>query len=59
MRGFNKKTVSDDFRAKLSLDGEEEKKDEHGRFSQEFLVSDMIREDWRDMVATFYFPRLG
>jgi hypothetical protein len=22
-------------------------------------VSDLIQEDWRDMVTTFYFPRLN
>ena len=25
----------------------------------EFLVSELIKEDWKDMVSTFYFPRLG
>lgn len=25
----------------------------------EFNVVDLIQEDWRDMVTTFYFPRLG
>lgn len=25
----------------------------------EFFVAELIQEDWRDMVATFYFPRLS
>ena len=27
--------------------------------SAEFKVCDLIREDWKDMVATFFFPKMG
>ena len=30
-----------------------------GAESHAFLVRDLIQEDWRDMVTTFYFPKLG
>lgn len=46
VRGFNKQTVSDYLKAKItrSQQGEELKVDENGRggFEQEFLVSDLI-----------------
>ena len=46
MRGFNKQTVSDNFKAKINSgpNDEELKVDEDGRggFEKEFLVSDLI-----------------
>lgn len=46
VRGFNKQTVSDYLKAKItsSQEGEELKVDENGRggFEQEFFVSDLI-----------------
>lgn len=59
-RGFNIKTVSDEIKAKLEAQGAEESKaDEKRSLEQEFFVKDLIQEDWRDMVGTFFFPRLG
>ena len=70
VRGFNKQTVSKELGDQLNQlitkqqtgkDLEEEKKEEadHARDLNDFYVSELIREDWRDMVTTFYFPRLS
>jgi hypothetical protein len=29
------------------------------RDQNEFNVSELIQEDWKDMITAFYFPRLG
>lgn len=70
VRGFNKQTVSKELGDQLNKlitkqqtgqDQEEEKKEEadNARDLNDFYVSELIREDWRDMVTTFYFPRLS
>ena len=66
VRGFNKQTVSQDLRSKLSnlLNSQRPQEEQKGfssnqDFQHEFRVSELIQEDWRDMVSTFYFPRLG
>lgn len=59
VRGFNKKTVSDQLRAKIEIEESKQDNDGNGGIGQEFLVADLVQEDWRDMVSTFFFPRLG
>jgi hypothetical protein len=46
VRGFYKTTASDDFQARLTA-GEVDP----------FFVRELVQEDWKDMVTTFYFPR--
>ena len=49
VRGYNKQTSSEELRGKLR-----DLKD-----ASEFSVSELIQEDWKDMITAFYFPRLG
>ncbi len=68
VRGFNKETVSKELGDQLSKlvashkpadQSQEEEKKEDVSDLNDFYVSELIREDWRDMVTTFYFPRLA
>ena len=65
VRGFHKKTAPEELKRKLSnliesyrsaaAPTEENKLD----MQNDIKVRDLILEDWRDMVSTFYFPRMS
>lgn len=74
MRGFNKHTVNEEVREAMSaliesscnlksgaITDEAMRQKAHQTLGvgKEYLVSNLMKEDWRDMVTTFYFPRLG
>ena len=74
VRGFNKHTVNEEVRQAMTslidcslniksgaLTDESMKQAAHQTLGvgKEYLVSNLMKEDWRDMVTTFYFPRLA
>lgn len=63
VRGFNTITVSEDLAEQLKAQiAANEAGLSHGEESaahREFRVAQLIKEDWKDMVTTFYFPRLS
>ena len=73
VRGFNKHTVNEEVKQKMNTmidasgnatsgaltDSSRQIARETLEVGQEHLVVDLMRDDWRDMVTTFYFPRLG
>lgn len=61
VRGFNKKSATDDLKMKLDtlIQSQRSGAEPAAGMAHEFFVSELIKEDWSDMVATFYFPKLS
>ena len=43
----------------MTAQEEAEFKQQQKIFAQDFTVRDLIQEDWRDLVACFFFPKLS
>jgi len=43
---------------RISMDSEKEEKErQENLLDEDFTVKDLMQEDWRDLMATFYFPK--
>ena len=56
VRGFNKTTISKEFIDVIIPNGNKEAAEE--LISKDFKVRELIQEDWRDFVTSFFFPSM-
>ena len=56
VRGFNKTTISKDFIDIIIPEGNKEAPED--LITKEFKVKDLVQEDWRDFVTSFFFPSM-